>query len=320
MKLGIIKKGQWGIFSNIDCLELLKRKGITVAESWWQGDWILGTSIRRLDFARRILPFKRYLVYAEDPRLDRYPCSAYSRWMYAPPIQVLNAFSAEMFWDNHYYIHQKEIRNAGALFSVKDSHFSQRDKKIAAAMAYSLEMQSAPAPPGGSNLHPLRVAIMKAAYKRGVGALQGGDWPPEFASKDTGYDAEVAGTIPLPWAVGKVKWLESFWFNLCYENTLAPHYVTEKIWHSLMAGCVPVYYGAGSTIAEDFPENSFVDGSKYDDPNHLIDYLMQMDETEAVGRLRLCLDAFSSSREKALHVTSYDVLRAEKLAIWLTSR
>ena len=33
-------------------------------------------------------------------------------------------------------------------------------------------------------------------------------------------------------------------FTLALENSLLPHYMTEKIWEPLAAGSVPVYFGA----------------------------------------------------------------------------
>ncbi len=38
--------------------------------------------------------------------------------------------------------------------------------------------------------------------------------------------------------------LVNYKFTLALENSLLPHYMTEKIWEPLAAGSVPVYYGA----------------------------------------------------------------------------
>jgi hypothetical protein len=44
---------------------------------------------------------------------------------------------------------------------------------------------------------------------------------------------------------GKVKYLSNFLFNICPENfnTAIDGYVTEKIFESCQAGCIPIYYG-----------------------------------------------------------------------------
>lgn len=41
----------------------------------------------------------------------------------------------------------------------------------------------------------------------------------------------------------KVMYLENYRFNLCPENSEAVGYTTEKIFQSIMAGCVPIYWG-----------------------------------------------------------------------------
>lgn len=43
----------------------------------------------------------------------------------------------------------------------------------------------------------------------------------------------------------KTAFLRQYLFNICPENTDAPGYVTEKLFDSFEAGCIPVYWGAG---------------------------------------------------------------------------
>ena len=42
----------------------------------------------------------------------------------------------------------------------------------------------------------------------------------------------------------KISYLKQFKFNICPENTNAMGYVTEKIFESIEAGCIPIYWGA----------------------------------------------------------------------------
>lgn len=46
---------------------------------------------------------------------------------------------------------------------------------------------------------------------------------------------------------GKLAYISKYQFTLCPENTNAEGYVTEKIFHAMMAGCIPVYWGAGNS-------------------------------------------------------------------------
>lgn len=43
---------------------------------------------------------------------------------------------------------------------------------------------------------------------------------------------------------GRYETLPLYHYNICVENSRYPGYVTEKIWHAMAAGCIPVYIGA----------------------------------------------------------------------------
>ncbi|MFT7121470.1 MAG: hypothetical protein ACJAZ9_001648 [Neolewinella sp.] len=62
------------------------------------------------------------------------------------------------------------------------------------------------------------------------------DYPGKFRNNNSslapsGYDA-------------KLIFLKNYQFNLCPENTNAGGYVTEKLFHAIAAGCIPVYWGS----------------------------------------------------------------------------
>lgn len=42
----------------------------------------------------------------------------------------------------------------------------------------------------------------------------------------------------------KEKFLSSYKFNICVENSLGEGYITEKIFESIASGCIPIYWGA----------------------------------------------------------------------------
>lgn len=44
----------------------------------------------------------------------------------------------------------------------------------------------------------------------------------------------------------KLTFLGGYQFNICPENSNATGYVTEKIWHAIEAGCIPVYWGSNN--------------------------------------------------------------------------
>jgi hypothetical protein len=58
-------------------------------------------------------------------------------------------------------------------------------------------------------------------------------------------------------------------FTLSFENSQAHGYVTEKLLHAKMAGCVPIYWG-DSHITEDFCPESFLQVSHLSDPHSIV--------------------------------------------------
>lgn len=62
-------------------------------------------------------------------------------------------------------------------------------------------------------------------------------------------------------------------FSYCYENTRGPdNYITEKLFDSLMSGCVPVYWGP-ENVREYIPAECFVDRSAFPDTAAVHDHL-----------------------------------------------
>lgn len=43
----------------------------------------------------------------------------------------------------------------------------------------------------------------------------------------------------------KEEFMKNYLFNICPENfkTSVDGYITEKLWHSCICGCIPIYYG-----------------------------------------------------------------------------
>ena len=41
----------------------------------------------------------------------------------------------------------------------------------------------------------------------------------------------------------KIKFLSNYKFNICFENSNSYKYTTEKIYESILSGCIPIYYG-----------------------------------------------------------------------------
>jgi hypothetical protein len=76
----------------------------------------------------------------------------------------------------------------------------------------------------------------------------------------------------------KIKLLSQARFCLAHENCRdLEGYVTEKLFDSFRAGCVPVYVGP-KEIAELVPSGCFIDGRAFTSPKDLNDYLRSIDD------------------------------------------
>ena len=78
---------------------------------------------------------------------------------------------------------------------------------------------------------------------------------------------------------GKSDVISHYKFTLAFENSVYKDYVSEKVYHALLAGSVPIYYGAVN-IAEFVPKNSVIDARKFSGPKEMAEYIRMLDSNE----------------------------------------
>ena len=91
---------------------------------------------------------------------------------------------------------------------------------------------------------------------------------------------QVYGYKPFPSFYGSIEDKASVYsvskFAFCYENTKnLENYITEKIFDAMMAGCVPIYWGANN-VGDYIPESCFVDRRLFRDNAELHAFLKSM--------------------------------------------
>ena len=74
----------------------------------------------------------------------------------------------------------------------------------------------------------------------------------------------------------KMNFLKRYKFNICFENSSTPGYVTEKIIQSMYVNSIPIYWGAPN-IKNDFNTNSFINYHDYENDIEFIDKIMEID-------------------------------------------
>ncbi len=75
----------------------------------------------------------------------------------------------------------------------------------------------------------------------------------------------------------KLATLKGYKFAFCFENSIFPGYITEKIFDCFFAGVVPVYLGAPD-VYDFVPKGAFIDFSDYEDFADLEKYIAGMSE------------------------------------------
>jgi alpha(1,3/1,4) fucosyltransferase len=92
----------------------------------------------------------------------------------------------------------------------------------------------------------------------------------------------------------KIDMLEQYKFAIASENTLIDGYVTEKIFQSLVAGCIPVYYGT-EMVFNDFNSNCFVYVSNPDDMDDAMEEIVRIDSSIDAWREKVAHPVFNGN-------------------------
>ena len=79
----------------------------------------------------------------------------------------------------------------------------------------------------------------------------------------------------------KVEVIRDYKINLAFENGDSPGYITEKIYHSMEAGVLPVYMGTVG-VAYAVPRSSYIDVAEFDTPHDAANYLKMVLENETL--------------------------------------
>jgi hypothetical protein len=77
----------------------------------------------------------------------------------------------------------------------------------------------------------------------------------------------------------KIALMSQYKFSICFESQIANGYVSEKIFDSLFAFCVPIYLGA-KNIEEYVPKNCFIDYRDFNSLEDLQKYLDNMSDAD----------------------------------------
>ena len=109
--------------------------------------------------------------------------------------------------------------------------------------------------------------------------------------------------------VRKKDTLERYKFSICYENATSNGYVTEKIFDSFFAGCVPIYLGAPNVL-EYIPSECFIDMRNFKSYDDLYDYICGMSDSAYLKYQISILDFLKSPK-------GYEFSAERNAEIWI---
>ena len=79
--------------------------------------------------------------------------------------------------------------------------------------------------------------------------------------------------------IQKIKYLEQYKFNICFENSSGWGYVTEKIIHPLYTGTIPIYWG-GINVDQFFNEKAFINCNTMNNYDEILSKVTEVDNNK----------------------------------------
>ena len=104
--------------------------------------------------------------------------------------------------------------------------------------------------------------------------------------------------------IHKMKFMFDSKFNLCYENSSYPGYVTEKLFHALYSGSVPIYWGS-PTVELDFNTRAFINRHDYDTFEDMLDMVMRIDQNDELYEDMIHQPIFSKHGRDAMDMNRF---------------
>lgn len=80
---------------------------------------------------------------------------------------------------------------------------------------------------------------------------------------------------------GKLNFLKKYKFTIAFENQSAVNYTTEKIYHALLVGSIPIYWG-NPRVADYFNPESFINCHDYGSFDDVIQRVIEIDNDDLV--------------------------------------
>ncbi len=284
-------------FNNQCAKEYLRSKNICYTKGLLNADVIVTSGGIKMHHIGNFLSlFKKVITWTNEPRHSRIFYNFRRR-----NLATMNVYSGDVFLHNLHFLgsyHHNFLLNLGI-----DLHsppgIPLTIQKLAEKKKFSIAIFAYRNPDKckllchqkNLDLYVKRQELATFLYHHNKCDIVGNNWPEQINV----LESSGAETGSKDWWDRKLTLMENYKFNICFENTVYPYYCTEKIWQAIACGCLPVYYGKGTAIYQTFPENSFIDASKFSTNEDLFEYMENLPPTEHVKRYNVCLEVMHRS-------------------------
>lgn len=271
-------------------LDYLKLNNIVIVNKVEDANVIISQNFKFLiKHFWRIFFNMRFLIWTLEPRFDTHFVSSKKYFLGLFKCYFMNIYTKDVFVTN-ISVHCRKINKT--LHFLSDD-FLLESKKIVALMSYYKGLESRSLIFNGKNIDliALRTKIALEGNEINVIDVYGKGWPKGVSIEDS-REGE--------WENSKGKILEKYNFNLCFENTAAYNYMTEKIWDSIQNYCLPIYYSKNTNAYEIFPKESFIDYADFNSPAELFNFINSMSTEEFIIRLNRCVQVYNTISEKGI--------------------
>ena len=285
----------------------LMQQGITYTSDYGECDVCVARRMKHLtSLIKKYGPTsKKYLLYTQEPRWDMHFKNQIS--FEGVDIHIMNAYTGEYWTNNYCKLNPKKFINSSNPIKNQTKFSRSKGKKIVTLQAYRNNFERWSLIRNGVeiDLSCLRTQIALQGHKQGKVEIYGRGWPEGIALEDS--------RTAKNWRDLKQDIIGNYHFNLCLENTNVDYYCTEKIWDSIQAGCLPIYYGEGNKIYEDFPQESFLDYANFQNTKELFEYIDNMKFEEFQRRFNLCWEVATSLAQEKISNDEVFQLRIENI-------
>ena len=283
----IFGSSEYRISNNFTEHPLFKKYNITRTSDVTEADVIMEPTMKHI--LKYIHLDKKFLIWTCEPYWDRHQEKVVT--VKGKKVHIMNCYTGDVYMNNFFYFTYIADNPFGTNFIKKFVPKTVLRRRIVALMTCDLSKKCK------NTLRGLRTRIALDGHKKGIMDIWGQDWPNGISKGDSRSTFWIDKQIIL----------KNYDFCLAFENINVKYYVTEKIWHAIANFTLPIYYG-NEWIYQTFPQNSFIDYTKFKSNDELFDFINNMSVEEYNQRLQKCINVVKSN----MNYQSHNICHAKK--------